>query len=77
MQEETKIITGKVLKKFRKMNGLTLKDVSEKIGKSKSWLGDIESGRNRIYFDDLKELCDLYNLDIKYLFDEINKSSIE
>lgn len=32
--------------------------------KSKSWIGDIESGRNRIYFDDILKLCELYEADI-------------
>ncbi|MFR6153296.1 MAG: helix-turn-helix domain-containing protein [Faecalibacillus faecis] len=56
--------TGAVLKKARKQKNLTLEDVAKIMGKSKSWIGDIESGRNRIYFDDILKLCELYEADI-------------
>lgn len=56
--------TGAVLKKARKQKKLTLEDVAKTMGKSKSWIGDIESGRNRIYFDDILKLCELYEADI-------------
>lgn len=56
--------TGAVLKKARKQKNLTLEDVAKKMDKSKSWIGDIESGRNRIYFDDILKLCELYEADI-------------
>lgn len=56
--------TGAVLKKARKHKNFTLEDVAKKMDKSKSWIGDIESGRNRIYFDDILKLCELYEADI-------------
>lgn len=56
--------TGAVLKKARKQKNFTLEDVAKKMDKSKSWIGDIESGRNRIYFDDILKLCELYEADI-------------
>ena len=56
--------TGAVLKKARKQKNFTLEDVAKKMDKSKSQIGDIESGRNRIYFDDNLKLCELYEADI-------------
>lgn len=69
MKKEIYIKTGIILKKARNENKLTLEDVAKKMNKSKSWIGDIESGRNRIYFDDIIKLCDLYKIDI----DDISK----
>ena len=70
MNNEIYTITGSLLKRARKNNNLTLEEVANKFGKSKSWIGDIESGRNRIYFDDAIKLCSLYKIDI----DELSKS---
>ena len=72
MQDNIRKTTGKILKNARKNNNLTLEDVSKLFDKSKSWLGDIESGRNRIYFDDLKKLCELYMLDMNDIITELN-----
>lgn len=62
---------GAILKKYRKENNYTLEDISSKLNKSKSWLGDIESGRNRIYFDDIKKICDIYNIELDTLVKDI------
>lgn len=64
MYEKINKIIGAILKENRKKLGLTLEEVSSRFGKSKGWLNDIESGRNRIYYDDMLGLCEIYNLDI-------------
>jgi transcriptional regulator with XRE-family HTH domain len=64
MYEKINIIVGSILKESRKKLNLTLEEVSSRFGKTKGWLSDIERGRNRIYYDDMLGLCEIYNLDI-------------
>ncbi|MFQ6792013.1 MAG: helix-turn-helix domain-containing protein [Thomasclavelia sp.] len=76
MQNDFNKINGSLLKEARKKQNLTLTEVAKKCGKSVGWLGDIESGRNRIYFDDMKILCSLYNItldEISLKIDELQE----
>lgn len=56
--------TGILLKRARKAALLSQIVASGKVNKSKSWLSDIETGKNAIYFSDLIELLKLYEVDI-------------
>ena len=73
MYEEINIITGSILKNARKNKGLTLEQVAIQFNKTKGWLNDIESGRNRVYYDDMLKLCHIYNLDINEIANQILK----
>ena len=55
---------GKLLKYARQDSGYTLQNASEAIGKSRTWLSDIEAGRNDIFFVDITKLADLYGCDV-------------
>ena len=55
---------GRLLRRARKERGLTLLAVTKAIGKSRTWLSDIEAGRNDIYFVDITKLADLYGADV-------------
>lgn len=51
---------GKTLAYMRNVSDMSIRAVSEKVGKSKSWLSDIETGRNDIMFRDCRTLVELY-----------------
>ncbi len=55
---------GRLLKYARQQSGYTLQNASEAIGKSRTWLSDIEAGRNDIFFVDVTKLADLYGADV-------------
>lgn len=58
---------GQLLKKYRKENSsLTMAQAAEKIGKSQTWLSDIENGRNNIYAQDIVKLLNVYHVDINF-----------
>jgi transcriptional regulator with XRE-family HTH domain len=55
---------GRLLKYARQQSDYTLQNASEAIGKSRTWLSDIEAGRNDIFFVDVTKLADLYGADV-------------
>lgn len=55
---------GRLFKYARQQSGYTLQNASEAIGKSRTWLSDIEAGRNDIFFVDVTKLADLYGADV-------------
>lgn len=61
---------GTKLQEARKKKGFSLKVLSSKIGKSISFLSDIENGRSKPSIETLKSLCDVLDLSLDYLFDE-------
>lgn len=61
---------GTKLKEARKKKGFSLKTLSSKIGKSTSFLSDIEHDRSKPSIQTLKNLCDVLNLSLDSLFDE-------
>lgn len=69
---ELLIILGENLRQLRKNNtNLTMADAAQKLGKSRTWLNDIERGRNNIYFTDLIKLVNLYGGDPNQFIDEM------
>lgn len=66
--------TGYYFKKWRNENDLTLREVSERSGKSIGWLNDIESGRNRIYLEDAILICGIYGKTINELYNAVMKT---
>lgn len=68
---------GKELKKYRKRNKLTLKEVASRIGVTLKQIQNYENGVSRIQFPTIIELCQLYGIDIKeftlYSLDELTK----
>ncbi len=65
-KEKTLLIyQGNLLKKYRKENtSLTMESAAQKLGKAKTWLSDIENGRNNIYAQDVIKLLEIYNVDV-------------
>lgn len=61
---------GTKLQEARKKKGFSLKTLSSKIGKSTSFLSDIEHDRSKPSIETLKSLCDVLNLSLDSLFDE-------
>lgn len=54
----------KIGKKF------TQKGLSEELGITRSYLGDIESGRTKPNKELLKKIADFFNVDIEYFYNE-------
>lgn len=64
---------GLALKQFRKECGFTNQEVVDRVGKTKSWLSEIENGRKNVYFEDAKWLCNLYGVSLQHLADLIDQ----
>lgn len=58
------IIIGRFFKEKRAQTNLTIQDVADILGKSKSWYGDAERGRNKMTVDDCMKLCDIYHTNL-------------
>jgi DNA-binding XRE family transcriptional regulator len=58
------IAVGLRFKEARKKKNLTQTEVGELVGHTKSWYVDIERGKNNIYFNDAKSICELLDIDI-------------
>lgn len=72
MTDKSKV--GMALRNIRTKNtDFSVTEVARKVGKSKVWLSQIETGKRKIYFDDVQELCDIYGIDMSSLGDEIKK----
>ena len=41
-----------------------MESAAQKLGKAKTWLSDIENGRNNIYAQDVIKLLEIYNVDV-------------
>jgi transcriptional regulator with XRE-family HTH domain len=54
---------GVVLRKLRQLNGLSVKQASEKIGRSGGWLSEIENGRGsaRIHSREFERIVSVYD----------------
>jgi len=65
-QDKTSFLTrqGNLLKEERVRSGHTLQQATDYVGKSRTWLSDIEAGRNDIFFVDVTKLADLYGADV-------------
>ncbi|MCG8514515.1 MAG: helix-turn-helix domain-containing protein [Halanaerobiales bacterium] len=67
---------GAKIRKLRKKNNFTLKDLSKKTGLSISFISDIENGRRKPRLDNLNKLAEALNLPPDALLSEI-KNKIE
>lgn len=67
---------GMVVNEFRRMHGLSLRDVAGMIGCSASYVLNLERGEIRSHdVDKLLELCDLMSVDIRDLFTNVGWES--
>lgn len=64
-----------VLKKLRMEKGWTQKELSEKIGVSKTAVASWEQGARIPKVDTLEDLADLFNVDMNYLLGETDKTT--
>ncbi|PID15757.1 transcriptional regulator [Sporosarcina sp. P34] len=68
---------GREIQRIRKMNKLTLKDVSEKSGLSVSFLSQVERGISSVTFTSLRRIAEALDVHINLFFEEsVEKSSI-
>lgn len=59
--------TGKILKARRLQLNLKMRETAEFLGKSISWVRDIEEGRTMMQWSDVKKIVDFYEIDIDWL----------
>lgn len=64
---------GTILRQLRKNTSYTMEDVANRFSKMKSWISEIENGRNNISFIDLVKLISMYNADINDFTQKIQK----
>jgi transcriptional regulator with XRE-family HTH domain len=61
---------GEKLRKIRKRLGMTLEDVSQKTGFTKSFISQIENGKNSPSISSLKKICYALGVSISELFED-------
>ncbi len=61
-------IIGKNIKKYRKINNLTLEKLAEKISINYQNLSKIERGKGFVTADTLEKLCEVLNVSAEQLF---------
>ncbi|SKC90943.1 helix-turn-helix domain-containing protein [Maledivibacter halophilus] len=61
---------SKEIRKIRKKNNITLKELSEKTGLSVSFLSQVERGLSSMTITSLKKIADALNVPMKRFFDE-------
>lgn len=66
---------GNKIRKLRKNNNFTLKELSERSGLSVSFISDIENGRRIPRLENLDKLSKALNVDISYLIDRKNNKN--
>ncbi len=59
---------NQTLKQLRLQKGLTQKQMAEKLYKSRSTYGDIETGRTGIHLSDLQRICHVLDISVADLF---------
>jgi len=62
---------GQAIMKMRKEQGLKQQELNEQMGMGRSWLSDIERGKQTITFNDVIKLCELMDVDIDELSEYI------
>jgi transcriptional regulator with XRE-family HTH domain len=55
---------------YRKMRGMTLEQLAEKIGKNKSYLSRVENNKERPNLEFLVNVADALGINVKDLFDD-------
>lgn len=66
-------IIGTWLKEKRRKANYTQEEINNKFGRSRTWISDIEKGKNRILLDDAIEICKLYGCSLDELYEIIMK----
>lgn len=69
--------TGKRLKKLRKSNGLTLKDVANRIGVSSMTLSRYESNSRKVKINTLQKILKIYGVDYEDFIKSIKMNNID
>lgn len=71
MKDDIYNIVGKNIKKYRKLNNLTQKELAEKLLLSESFIAKLESKTHQtISLDTLEQISYVLNIEIKDLFDK-------
>ena len=68
---------GVLLRDLRKATPYTMEEVANLFGKTKSWISEIENGRNNISSIDLIKLISIYDADIGDFTKKIQKKMDE
>lgn len=68
---------GTLLRQLRKNTSYTMEDVANRFCKTKSWISEIENGRNNISSIDLVKLISMYEADINDFTQKIQKKMDE
>lgn len=64
---------GTILRQLRKNTSYTMEDVANHFSKTKSWISEIENGRNNISSIDLVKIISMYDADINDFTQKIQK----
>lgn len=59
---------NKRVREIRKMKGIKQNHLAKKVGKSATWLHDIESGRLRLSVEMAKKIADALEVDVTIFF---------
>lgn len=71
MKDDIYNLVGKNIKKYRKLNNLTQRQLAEKLLLSESFIAKLESTTHQtISLDTLEQIAYILNTDIKNLFDK-------
>lgn len=62
---------SKNIKKYRKLNGMTQKELSQKVGVSVAAVSNWETGTNSIDIDSLFKVCDALDVPISVMTDSV------
>jgi len=71
MPEKFYIELGDRLRTARTKKGYSLQDVAERVGKSRKTILNWETGTHKIDMDVLKRVCDILDLDVRKVVDEL------
>ena len=75
--QETYSQVSKDIRSLRKLRGLSLTSLAQKINRSVGWLSQIERGISRPSLDDLKAISQTLDIPVSMLFDNIPGPEIE
>jgi len=66
-----------LLKKYRKVAGLTQVECSMALGRPQSFMSDVESGNRRLDIVQLRDLCEVLGVGLGDLIAEFEKSVVD
>ena len=71
MKDDIYNIVGRNIKKYRKLNNMTQKELAEKLILSESFIAKLESKTHQtVSLDTLEQISHVLNIEIKDLFDK-------